>query len=114
MKFIRTTGIFLLIGLFLFTSNFSYAWGKKSKVKIGVSVATMKEAVYSFMKKAMMDNKDKYDVEVYWVSSNNNEMTQVGNVEDLLAQGIDVLILHSVNTTAASGLVKKRIGKTCL
>lgn len=107
MKFIRTTGIFLLIGLFLFTTNFSYAWGKKSKIKIGVSVATMQEAVYSFMKKAMMDNKDKYDVEVYWVSSNNNEMAQVGNVEDLLAQGIDVLILHSVNTTAASGLVKK-------
>ena len=59
MKFIRAAGIFLLISLFLFTTDFSYAWGKKSKIKIGVSVATMQEAVYSFMKKAMTDNKDK-------------------------------------------------------
>ncbi len=105
MKFIRITFIFLIC--FILTANLSHAKTKKSKIKIGVSVATMKEAVYSFMKQAMMDNKDKYGVEVYWVSSNNNEMAQVGNVEDLLAQGIDVLILHPVNTVAAAALVKK-------
>lgn len=105
MKFLKFTAIFL-IGLILAATS-SYAETKKPSIKIGVSVATMKEAVYSFMRQAMMDNKDKYGVEVYWVSSNNNEMEQVANVEDLLAQGISVLILHPVNTAAAASIVEK-------
>ena len=36
-----------------------------------------------------------------------SQMAQVANVEDLLAQGIDVLILHPVNTVAAGSLVEK-------
>ncbi len=105
MKIARIVFVFLF-GIIL-TVNQSYAEVKKSKIKVGVSVATMKEAVYSFMKKAMTDNKDKYGAEIYWVAANNDEMAQVANVEDLLAQGIDVLILHSVNTVAAGSLVEK-------
>ena len=98
--------VVLFIGLIL-VSNLSYAEVTKKKIKVGVSVATMKEAVYSFMKKAMMDNKDKYNAEIYWIAANNDEMAQVASVEDLLAQGIDVLILHPVNTVAARSLVEK-------
>lgn len=105
MKIARIVFVFLF-GIIL-TVNQSYAEVKKSKIKVGVSVATMKEAVYSFMKKAMTDNKDKYGAEIYWVAANNDEMAQVANVEDLLAQGIDVLILHPVNTVAAGSLVEK-------
>jgi D-xylose transport system substrate-binding protein len=99
--------VLILLTVFLLAENLSYAEPRKSNIKVGVSVATMKEAVYSFMKKAMMDNKDKYGAEIYWVAANNDEMAQVANVEDLLAQGIDVLILHPVNTVAAGSLVEK-------
>lgn len=105
MKSAKVILVFL-VG-FVLTANLSYAEVKSSKIKVGVSVATMKEAVYSFMKKAMTDNKDKYGAEIYWVAANNDEMAQVANVEDLLAQGIDVLILHPVNTVAAGSLVEK-------
>ncbi len=101
----KCVSIFLTV--FLLAANLAYAAPKKSNIKVGVSVATMKEAVYAFMKKAMMDNKDKYGAEIYWVAANNDEMAQVANVEDLLAQGIDVLILHPVNTVAAGSLVEK-------
>lgn len=105
MRLIKIAFIFLMG--FVLTTNLSYAEAKKPKIKIGVSVATMKEAVYSFMRQAMMDNKDRYGVDVYWVAANNDEMAQVANVEDLLSQGIDVLILHPVNTAAAASLVEK-------
>ena len=105
MKCLKIALIFLMISIL--TEGPSHAEVKKSKIKVGISVATMKEAVYSFMKKAMMDNKDKYGAEIYWVAANNDEMAQVANVEDLLAQGIDVLILHPVNTVAAGSLVEK-------
>ncbi len=105
MKLIKIAFVFLVS--IVLAANLSHAEVQKSKIKVGVSVATMKEAVYSFMKKAMMDNKDKYGAEIYWVAANNDEMAQVANVEDLLAQGIDVLILHPVNTVAAGSLVEK-------
>lgn len=105
MRYVKITFVFLIA--FVLAANLSYAEVKKSKIKVGVSVATMKEAVYAFMKKAMMDNKDRCGAEIYWVAANNDEMAQVANVEDLLAQGIDVLILHPVNTVAAGSLVEK-------
>jgi ABC-type xylose transport system substrate-binding protein len=105
MRYLKLAAVFLALSVL--AVNTSYAAGANKKIKVGVSVATMKEAVYSFMKKAMMDNKDKYDAEIYWVAANNDEMAQVANVEDLLAQGIDVLILHPVNTVAAGSLVEK-------
>lgn len=80
---------------------------QSNKKKIGVSVATMQESVYGFMKKAMMDNKDKDNIKVIWLSADNMEANQVSNIEDLITQNIDCLILHSVNTSAATELVKK-------
>jgi len=109
MRYLKIALVFLVV--FALGNNLAFAEAKKSKIKVGVSVATMKEAVYSFMKKAMMDNKDKYSAEIYWVAANNDEMAQVANVEDLLAQGIDVLILHPVNTVAAGSLVAKAKGE---
>ena len=80
---------------------------KSNKKIIGVSVATMQESVYGFMQKAMMDNKDKDNVKIIWLSADNTEANQVSNIEDLITQKIDCLILHSVNTAAATDLVKK-------
>jgi D-xylose transport system substrate-binding protein len=80
---------------------------QSNKKKIGVSVATMQESVYGFMKKAMMDNKDKDNIKIIWLSADNMETNQVSNIEDLITQKIDCLILHSVNTSAAAELVKK-------
>lgn len=80
---------------------------QSDKKKIGVSVATMQESVYGFMKQAMIDNKDKDNIKIIWLSADNMESNQVSNVEDLITQKIDCLVLHSVNTSAAAELVKK-------
>ncbi|GAW30092.1 MULTISPECIES: substrate-binding domain-containing protein [unclassified Carboxydocella] len=80
---------------------------EKKKIKIGVSVATMQEAVYTFMKKAMEDNAAANNAEIIWTSADNKEEKQLSDVESLLSQGIDVLILHAVNTGAAASLVAK-------
>lgn len=81
--------------------------GGEKKLKIGVSVATSQEAVYKFMEKAMRDNEQKDGVEVKWVSANNDANKQVADVENLIAEKVDVLILHAVNTGTAKNIVKK-------
>ena len=75
--------------------------------KIGVSVATTQEAVYGFMRKAMLEKAAADGNELIWVSAENSEAKQRADVEGLIAQGVDVLVLHAVNTAAAGALVKR-------
>jgi ABC-type sugar transport system substrate-binding protein len=83
------------------------ACSPRKQPKIGVSVATMQEAVYSFMRKAMLEKSSADGVELVWVSAENSESKQRADVEGLIAQGVDVLVLHAVNTATAGELVKK-------
>ncbi|MFC4768345.1 substrate-binding domain-containing protein [Effusibacillus consociatus] len=83
------------------------ASSESKKIVIGVSVATSQEAVYKFMEKAMRDNEKKDGVEIKWVSANNDANKQVADVENLIAQKVDAIILHAVNTGTAKNIVKK-------
>jgi D-xylose transport system substrate-binding protein len=96
----------LLVGCGSSTTTSTTADGKK-KLVIGVSVATSQDAVYKFMEKAMTDNQDKDGVEIKWISANNDASKQVADVENLIAQKVDAIILHSVNTGTAKNIVKK-------
>ncbi len=77
------------------------------KIKVGVSVATMQEAVYTFMKTAI-ENQAKTDgVDIVWVAADNNEQKQLNDVQNLLSQKVNALVLHSVNTGAAANLISQ-------
>lgn len=80
---------------------------KTEKIKVGVSVATMQEAVYTFMKTAIEEQAKKDGVEIVWVSADNNEQKQLNDVQNLISQNVKALILHSVNTGAAANLVSQ-------
>lgn len=75
--------------------------------RIGVSVATMQENVYSFMRRAMLEKSAADGSDVIWVSAENSEAKQKSDVEGLIAQGVDVLVLHAVNTATAGDLVRE-------
>lgn len=75
------------------------------KIKVGVSIATMQEAVYTFMKTAIEKEAKNDGVDIVWVSADNNEQKQLNDVQNLLSQKVNALILHSVNTGAAANLV---------
>lgn len=97
------------VNLWFLISVFGCAPGRETpeEIKIGVSVATMQEAVYSFMKKAMVDYIKKDKVELIWVQADNKKERQYEQIDTLISQGIDVLILHPVDTETARDLVEK-------
>jgi D-xylose transport system substrate-binding protein len=84
---------------------------EKRPPRIGVIVATMTEAVYSFMRRAMTDRMAADGVEVVWVSSGNSEAKQEQDVESMLALGVDVLILQPVNTENSGDLVHRVVSE---
>lgn len=109
MKFLKLLVIISIVccGLFLSCAKEEANQQEAKTIKIGVSVSTMQEAVYTFMKKAMTDNAEKDNVKLLWISAENNEDKQIADVENLLAQDLDALIIHPVNTGASAQLIQK-------
>lgn len=67
----------------------------------------MQENVYSFMRRAMLEKSAADGADIIWVSAENSEAKQKSDVEGLIAQGVDVLVLHAVNTATAGDLVRE-------
>lgn len=81
--------------------------GGPTRPRIGVSVATMQESVYGFMRDAMMERRAEDGVDVLWVSAEGSEAKQAADIEAFIAQDVDVIILHAVNTATAGALVRR-------
>ncbi|TDT67902.1 xylose-binding protein [Hypnocyclicus thermotrophus] len=79
---------------------------KSHKVKVGFLLKTMQEERYIKDKKYFEEAAKKYKMEVIFDSANNNERLQMEKLENMIAKGIDVLVLQPVNTGTASNMVE--------
>lgn len=77
-----------------------------ASVKVGFVLSTFQEERYqkdqAYFKKAA----EELGIEPIMVSAENNSQTQTAKVENLLAQGVKVLVIQPVNSKAAANLVK--------
>ena len=93
----------LLAGVFGFVSPADAG----QKVTIGVSLPTQREEIWVKGKEAMEAEAKRLGVDVKIMLADANVAEQASQVENLLAQGIDVLILAPVDSDAVSTLVDK-------
>lgn len=77
------------------------------KVLLGISMASMEEDAYSFIKEAMYDNKEKDNVEIIWYDASNSEEKQADNINLLIKKKVDIIIIQPVNCDTAGKLVEK-------
>ncbi len=83
--------------------------GKKTtsdKIKIGFLLKTMQEERYQRDKKAFFDKAAELGFDVVFDSANNNEQTQMALFENMLVQGVKVIVLQPVNTGTAGNMVR--------
>jgi D-xylose transport system substrate-binding protein len=93
--------------LLIFVSSIAGADAKpKNLPKIGFILATMQEERYQRDKQVFEDSVRKLGGEPVFASCNNSEQTQAAQVENLLSQGIKVLVLQAVNGDTASALAR--------
>lgn len=77
------------------------------KVKIGFSMATVKEERWQRDHDAFKAHCEKVAVECAITVADNNADRQANDVDNLLTQGIDVLVIAPQNATQAASLVDK-------
>jgi D-xylose transport system substrate-binding protein len=76
-----------------------------AKPKIGFILSTMQEERYAKDKKYFEQRAAELGAEVVFASANNNEQEQLSKVENILSQGVKVLVVQPVNSRAASSFV---------
>lgn len=76
-----------------------------AKVKIGFILATLQEERYVKDKAAFEKKAAELGAEVVFASANNSEQEQLSKVENILSQGVKVLVIQPVNSKAASAFV---------
>ncbi len=79
----------------------SYAEG----VKIGFLLKTMAEERYQQDKAAFTAKAESLGAEVVFDSANNDENEQLGKFDNMLAQGVNVIVMQPVNTGTAGSMV---------
>ena len=75
--------------------------------KIGFILSTMQEERYQRDKKVFEDTVTQMGGEVVFASCNNSEQTQAAEVDNLLSQGIKVLVIQPVNGDTATAFVRQ-------
>ncbi|HMQ02811.1 MAG TPA: substrate-binding domain-containing protein [Pyrinomonadaceae bacterium] len=77
------------------------------KIKIGFSMATVKEERWQRDKDAFEAHCKKMDVDCAVTVADNNADRQANDVDNLLTQGVDVLVIAPQNATQAASAVDK-------
>ena len=85
---------------------FPIAGAQAADVKIGFLLKTMQEERYQRDKAAFLAKAESMGAKVVFDSANNDEQTQLGKFENMLAKGVKVIVMQPVNTGTAGNMVR--------
>ena len=96
-----------VLSLVLILCSSSFTSIAQAGPKIGFILSTMQEERYQRDKSVFEQTIKKMGGEVVFASCNNSEQTQAAEVDNLLSQGVKVLVLQPVNGDTATAFVKQ-------
>src|SRR4029079_14854889 len=79
---------------------------KTGKIRIGFSMDTLKEERWQRDRDLFVKAAEALGAEVLVQSANSDDQLQVQQAEDLLTQGVDVLVVVPHNSQIAAGIVE--------
>ncbi|MFM9276717.1 ribose ABC transporter substrate-binding protein RbsB [Paenibacillus jiagnxiensis] len=116
----RKYSIFLLLALSLFllagcsleppTWAKAKASGDLSNVKIGLSMSTLNNPFFVYLKDMVVKEADRQGFEVIVVDAQNDPAKQNNDVEDLIQQGVNALLINPTDSSAISAAVQTANG----
>ncbi len=95
--------VFVFVAIFAFSTLAGVA---EAKVKIGFLLKTMQEERYQRDKAAFIAKAEAMGATVVFDSANNDEQMQLSKFENMLAKGVQVIVMQPVNTGTAGNMVR--------
>src|SRR3982750_4699771 len=99
--------VFLLVALAVFAVSCSGPAGSSKRVKIGFAMDTLKEERWVRDRDAFDKRCKEQNVECIITVADNKADKQANDVDNLLTQGIDVLVIAPHDATQAASMVDK-------
>ncbi|MGZ7445936.1 ribose ABC transporter substrate-binding protein RbsB [Paenibacillus sp. TH7-28] len=98
----------LLSGCSLEPPSWAKTGGKKdlNHVKLGLSMSTLNNPFFVYLKDMVVQEADKQGFEVIVVDAQNDSAKQNNDVEDLLQKGVDALLINPTDSSAISAAVQ--------
>ncbi|WP_110928168.1 ribose ABC transporter substrate-binding protein RbsB [Bacillus massiliglaciei] len=87
-------------------------WAKPDKketvkdIKIGLSVSTLNNPFFVSLKDGVVQEAKKQGMSVKVVDAQNDSAKQINDVEDLIQQGVDLLLINPTDSSAISSAVQ--------
>lgn len=118
MKSIKKLLLSLVLGLFVFSacsiegeennaqSNVNKEEMSAEDMKIGVSMSTLNNPFFVSVREGIEEIAKDKNVELVVMDAQNDSSTQSNQVEDLITQGLDLIIINPVDSTAISPSVQ--------
>jgi D-xylose transport system substrate-binding protein len=104
--------LIVTLALTLFSSLAFAGWfgsdddADDGKVKVGFLLKTMQEERYKKDRRYFTQEAESLGAEVVFDSANNKSSLQMSKFENMLAKGVDVIVLQPVNTGTAGAMVE--------
>ncbi|RHW42587.1 ribose ABC transporter substrate-binding protein RbsB [Neobacillus notoginsengisoli] len=76
------------------------------KLKIGLSVSTLNNPFFVTLKEGAEKEAKNQDVELIVVDAQNDSAKQVSDIEDLIQQGVDVLVVNPTDSSAVAAAIE--------
>lgn len=80
---------------------------KDGDIKIGVSLSTLNNPFFVSIREGVEEVAKNENVETVITDAQNDSSTQNNQVEDLITQGVDLILINPVDSTAISTSVQK-------
>ncbi|PNR93892.1 D-xylose ABC transporter substrate-binding protein [Petrotoga sp. 9PWA.NaAc.5.4] len=96
--------IVLLIGIFVFSS---ILLAKNEEILIGLSMCELQLERWQKDRDIFVDTAEKLGAKVIVQSSNNDDLLQISQVENMINQGVDVLVIIAHDGNIMGSIVKE-------
>ncbi|MFB5676024.1 ribose ABC transporter substrate-binding protein RbsB [Paenibacillus terreus] len=80
--------------------------GSQGQVKIGLSVSTLNNPFFVSLKDGVVSEAAKLGMQVIVVDAQNDSAKQTNDVDDLIQQGVNVLLINPADSAAISTVVQ--------
>jgi len=97
--------IIACISLLLFSSIVGTLVAAEKKVLIGLAFATLESDFWQSLKNVTIENAEKLGAETTVVSADHDIARQMAQMEDLIAKGVNAIILNAVDADAIVPIV---------
>ncbi|APH03598.1 ribose ABC transporter substrate-binding protein RbsB [Bacillus weihaiensis] len=75
-------------------------------VKVGLSISTLNNPFFVTLKEGAEEEAKAKDIELVVVDAQNDSAKQVSDIEDLIQQGVDVLLVNPTDSAAVSAAIE--------